>query len=162
MISLDVIILFMMLLFSCCVAHPCKSKLEMFECRILQLTGTNHAHWPKQGNIQSKLCSRLAWPAPNPVSMPGSSNAYQMALSSGREGKKGTQQENKTEVLVLNMSLRYWAQSNLQCIQHSLHDMEACLMLSWASENEKQIAGGVKDCLLLGCQTPHQVPLTVR
>lgn len=59
-----------------------------FQCVSFQLTGINHAHWPKQGNIQSKLCSRLAWPAPNPVSMPGSSNAYQMALSSGREGKK--------------------------------------------------------------------------
>lgn len=120
-ISFDVIILFMMLLFSCCVAHRCKCKLEMFQCGIFQLTGINHVHWPKQGNIQSKLCSRLAWPAPDPVSMPGSSNAYQMALSSGREGKKGTQQENKTgakhvpEVLgsvklsVSNMACMIWS-----------------------------------------------------
>lgn len=112
------IILFMMPLFGCCVARLYKCKWGMFQCRMFywggstMFTGQNKAIY----KVSCVPIHRLAWPTPNPVSMPGSTNTHQMASSSGRE-KKGTQQENKTEALVLNMSQRCWAQSNLQCIQ---------------------------------------------
>lgn len=86
----------------------------MFSCGIFQLTGIPVFYWPKQGNIQSKSCSRLAWPAPNPCLAPVMHTRW--PCPQAEREKKGTWRENKAEVLVLNTSLRCLAQSNL-------HDM---------------------------------------